>query len=100
LLSAVRAGDCSRRAVTRCGFRRRLCRLAVPAVAPREADSTWAATLAALERDATHRFGLNPAGALDSAALCEAALAIASSPAAVGAHPMDAHQAVRLYYAA
>ena len=42
--------------------------------------------------------GLSPRGAEHSFELCSAALEIGAHPARYGVHPIDALQAVRLYY--
>ena len=62
-------------------------------------DPQWKAAMAAATDGTMDRLGLNPSGAAHSCRLCGAALEIAAHPARYGVHPMDALQAVRIYYA-
>ena len=62
-------------------------------------DPTWKAAMKAATDGAMESLDLNPRGAVHSGRLCAAALEIGAHPARYGVHPMDALQAVRIYYA-
>lgn len=85
------------RSVTRTGFTSRLPRVPVPP-APSRPDDAWTAAKDRLF--ALNDGPLRPSSLDANVALCEAALLIGAHPAQYGVHPVDAEQAVRLFYSA
>ena len=92
------SGDvCARRSVELQSFRSRRPRAAVPS-ARVGADPRW---LEEQEQSSkwVEQFALNPRSSLESMQTCDAALDIGAQPGMLGVDPMDAYQAVRLFYA-
>ena len=92
------SGDaCARRCVAFQPFRTRKPRAAVP-TARVGADPMW---LEEQEQSTkwVEQFSLNPSSPLESMQTCDAALDLAAQPGMLGIDPMDAYQAVRLFYA-
>ena len=92
------SGDvCARRSVESQPFRSRRPRAAVPS-ARVGADPRW---LEEQEQSSkwVEQFALNPRSSLESMQTCDAALDIGAQPGMLGVDPMDAYQAVRLFYA-
>jgi len=89
--------DCVSRSREAFPFRLRRIRPPVPSVRL-SADAAW---LKALHKSTqgVEEFEINPRNSFESMQLCDAALDIAAQPSMLGVDPMDAYQAVRLYYA-